>query len=75
MILRKFDKDDYIQLKAYRSIVLFNTLGKGFEKIIIMRFNYLIEKYQLLFKKHTEGRKFSLIENAIHMILEKIHKA
>ena len=45
MILRKLDKDDYIQLKTYRSIVLFNTLKKRFEKIIIMRLNYLIEKY------------------------------
>ena len=40
-----------------------------------MKLNYLIEKYQLLFKKHTEGRKFSSIENAIYIILEEIHKA
>ena len=75
MILKKSDKDDYIQLKAYRPIALLNTLGKELKKIIIMRLSYLIEKYQLLLKKHTKDRKLSLIENAIYMILEEIHKA
>ena len=74
MILRKFDKNDYIQSKTYRSIALLNILKKGFEKIIIIRLNYLIEKYQLLFKKHIRDRKLSSIESAIYMILEKIHK-
>ena len=74
MILKKLDKNDYIQSKIYRSIAFFNTLKKGFEKIIIMRLNYLIEKYQLLFKKHIKDRKLSSIENAIYIILEKIHK-
>ena len=45
MILRKFDKNDYIQFKTYRSIVLLNALEKRLEKIIITRLNYLIEKY------------------------------
>ena len=39
-----------------------------------MKLNYLIEKYQLLLKKHTKDRKFSLIENVIYIILEEIHK-
>ena len=75
MVLRKLNKNNYIQSKAYRSIALFNTLEKKFEKIIIIRLSYLIEKYQLLFKKHIKGRKFSLIENAIYIIFEEIHKA
>ena len=74
MILRKSDKDDYIQSKTYRSITLFNTLKKELKKIIIMRLNYLIEKYQLLLKKHTKSRKFLSIENAIYIILKEIYK-
>lgn len=45
MILKKFEKNDYIQLKSYRSIVFFNTFEKKFEKIIVIKINYLIKKY------------------------------
>ena len=75
MIFKKFDKNNYTQLKTYRSIAFFNTLKKRFEKIIIIKLSHLVEKYQLLFKKHIKDRKFSSIENAIYIILEEIHKA
>ena len=75
VVLRKPGKDDYTLPKSYRPIALLSTLGKGLEKIIATRISYLVEKYELLPKEHTGERKLSSIENAIHMVLEGVHKA
>ena len=75
VVLRKPGKADYTQPKSYRPIALLSTLGKGLEKIIATRISYLVETHQLLPKEHTGGRKLSSIENAIHMVLEGVHKA
>ena len=43
IILRKSEKDDYTQIKTYRSIILFNTIDKVLKKIMINRISELIE--------------------------------
>jgi hypothetical protein len=49
--LKKFNKSNYTNLKAYRSIALFNTLSKTFESIIVKRINNLTKTHKLLLNK------------------------
>jgi len=41
-------KDDYLELKLYRPIVLFNTFSKALEIVISKRLNNIVKKYKLL---------------------------
>jgi hypothetical protein len=47
-MLRKPGKPDYLDLKAYRPIVLLNTLGKALEAIMAKRLRYIAETHALL---------------------------
>ena len=49
-------------------------ISKKFEKIVVMRINYLIKEYQFLFKKYIEGWKLLSIKNVIYIILKKVYK-
>ncbi len=49
-MLRKLNKENYIQLKIYRIITLLNIISKTLKLIIIIKFNYLI-KFNVLFLK------------------------
>ena len=73
--LRKQGKDDYTQPKSYRPIALLNTLGKALEVIIAHRLTYLADAYHLLPSRHTGGRKLASTDHAIHLLLQRIHKA
>ena len=73
--LRKPGKDDYTEPKAYRPIALLNTLGKALESIIASRLTYLADTHQLLPSRHTGGRKLASTDHAIHLLLQRIHKA
>lgn len=75
VVLRKPGKDDYTQPKSYRPIALLNTLGKALEAIIANRLTYLVDTYQLLPKRHTGGRKLASTDHAVHLLLQRIHKA
>ncbi|KAF4227803.1 hypothetical protein CNMCM8980_005984 [Aspergillus fumigatiaffinis] len=71
--LRKPGKSDYGQLKSYRPVALLNTLGKIMESIIARRISYAVEKYNLLPPQHMGGRRGVSTEQAIHLLLERIH--
>ena len=71
--LRKPGRGDYRQLKSYRSIALLNTLGKVMESIIAKRISYAVEEHGLLPKQHMGGRKGVSTDQAIHLLLERIH--
>lgn len=73
--LQKPGKDDYSQPKSYRPIALLNTLGKVLEAVIANRLTYLADTYQLLPSRHTGGRKLASTDHAIHLLLQRIHKA
>ena len=75
IVLRKPGKDDYTQPKPYRPIALLNTLGKALEAIVASRLTYLANTYQLLPSRHTGGRKLASTDHAIHLLLQRIHKA
>lgn len=71
--LRKPGKGDYGQLKSYRPVALLNTLGKVMESVIAKRLIYAVEKYGLLPVQHLKGRRGVSTEQAIHLLLERIH--
>ena len=75
VVLRNPGKDDYTQPKAYRPIALLNTLGKALEATIASRLTCLADTYQLLSSRHTGGRKLASTDHAIHLLLQRIHKA
>lgn len=75
VVLRKPGKDDYTQPKSYRPIALLNTLGKALEAIVAARLTYLADTYHLLPSRHTGGRKLASTDHALHLLLQRIHRA
>ena len=71
--LRKSNKFDYFILKAYRSIILFNTMNKIMKVIMTNRLNYATEKHEFLSRNQFESRQKILIEHVLHFITKKIH--
>ena len=52
IILRKPEKPDYIVFKAYKLIVLENTIEKIFKSVITEIISYLTKAHELLSVKH-----------------------
>jgi hypothetical protein len=75
VVLRKPAKPDYSRSKAYRPIVLENTIGKIFESIVAEVLSYLTEANGLLPAHHYGGQPDRSTENAMLVLLESIHKA
>jgi hypothetical protein len=48
IVLKKFNKNNYINFKAFRFIILFNTLNKTLKSIIVRRISNLIETHKFL---------------------------
>ena len=48
MVLQKLCKTDYGVVKAYHSVGLLNTLGKGFDTLALCYVSFLCEKQNLL---------------------------
>jgi hypothetical protein len=75
VVLRKLCKLDYTKPNAYRSIALENILEKVLESIIADLLSYLIEEYQLLSTQYYRGQLDRIIEDAMIVLSERIHKA
>ena len=73
IVLRKLNKEDYAQPKAYRSIALLNTLDKALESIIAVRINYLTEFNALLSKEQMGERQARSTKSALELLTEQIH--
>lgn len=73
--LRKPNKPDYSKPKAYRPISLLETISKGLEAVIARRLSYLAETYRLLPENHFGGRPRRSAEQALDLLIEKIHEA
>ena len=56
-ILKKSNKVDYSQSKAYRIIMLLNCLRKISEKIIAIRLSHFVEHSNLLHNEQMRDRK------------------
>lgn len=41
--------------------------------IMTVRFNYVVEKYNLFFKKHFKNCRNTTFEHVLHYVVKKIH--
>jgi hypothetical protein len=61
--------------KSYRPISLLATLGKALEAVVANRISALVEKHQLLPPNHFGARRRRSCEQALNILIEKIHDA
>ena len=73
IVLRKLNKEDYAQSKAYRLIALLNTLDKTLESIIAVRISYLTEFNVLLSKEQMKERQARSTKSALELLTKQIH--
>ena len=74
-ILKKPNKVDYSQPKAYRIIMLLNCLGKISEKIIATRLSHFVEHSNLLHNEQMRDRKNRFAIDASLCLLHDIQNA
>jgi hypothetical protein len=72
--LRKPGKPDYTKPKAFRPISLLPTISKGLEAIIAARLSYIAKEHSLLPKNHFGVRPKRLAEQALNVLIERIHE-
>jgi hypothetical protein len=72
--LRKPDKPNYTKPKAFRPISLLPTISKGLEAIIATRLSYIAKEYGLLPKNHFGVRLKRSAEQALNVLIERIHE-
>lgn len=73
IVLRKPNKEDYFDPKAYRPIALLDTLGKALESVVAMRISDLAEQHQLLPVTQMGGRRQRSAETALELLVEQVH--
>jgi hypothetical protein len=73
--LKKPNKDDYTQSKAWRPISLLSTLGKLLEAVVAERISFAVETYGLLPANHFGARKQRSAEQALLLLQERIYTA
>ncbi|KJZ69825.1 hypothetical protein HIM_10778 [Hirsutella minnesotensis 3608] len=73
--LKKPEKGDYTEAKAWRPISLLSTLGKVLEAVVAERISYVVEAYGLLPANHFGARKRRSAEQALLLLQEQIYKA
>jgi hypothetical protein len=73
--LKKPNKGDYTQAKAWRPISLLSTLGKLLEAVVAERISYAVETYGLLPANHFGARKQRSAEQALLLLQERIYTA
>jgi hypothetical protein len=73
IILKKFNKKDYFDVKTYRFIILLNTLNKILKSIIIRRINSLTKIHDMFFASQISDRKNRSCETTLKLLIEQIH--
>lgn len=73
--LRKPNKTDYTAAKAYRPISLLPTISKGLEVVVARKLSYFAETHALLPPNHFGARPKRSSEQALNLIIERIHQA
>ena len=71
-ILRKVNKPDYTEPKAYRVIALLNCLGKVSERILAQRLGHLAETTNLLHPSQIGGRLKKSAINAALLLTNEV---
>jgi hypothetical protein len=73
ILLKKPEKSDYLDLSAYRPIILLNTLGKILEAVVTRRIRYVVEKYNLLLKTQIGVKRGRSTETVLYFLTEKVY--
>jgi hypothetical protein len=73
--LKKPNKDDYTQSKAWRPVSLLSTLGKLLETVVAERISFAVETHGLLPTNHFGARKQRSAEQALLLLRERIYTA
>lgn len=73
--LRKSGKTDYSIPKAFRPISLLATLGKLLEGVLAQRLSFWAEEHGLLPENHFGARPGRSGDQALLLLLDKIHQA
>jgi hypothetical protein len=71
--LKKSNKSNYTNLKAYKSITLLNTLNKTVKSIIVKRISNLSETHKLLFDTQMNERQNKACETTLELLTKQIH--
>ena len=74
VVLPKGGRDPSLP-KSYRPISLLATLGKVLEAVVANRISALVEKHKLLPSNHFGARRRRSCEQALNVLVEKIHDA
>lgn len=73
--MQKPYKNNYTLVKAYRPILLLDTIGKTFESILARRISAITEIHHLLPNTHFSGRRNTSTEHAVHFLIKKKYAA
>ena len=73
IILKKPQKPDYSEPKAYRPIALLDTLGKALEAVISTRIREYAEANRFLLEEQIGARKGRSVETALELITDTIY--
>lgn len=74
IVLPKANKDQSLP-NSYRPISLLSTLGKALEAVVAERIANLVDRFGLLPANHFGARKRRSCEQALNILVEKIHVA
>jgi hypothetical protein len=75
VVIRKPGKDDYTQLKAYRSISLLSCMGKVVEKVVAELVSEEAERTGLLSDGHFGSRERRSAIDAAGIMVDRAHAA
>jgi hypothetical protein len=73
IVLKKFEKKNYTNVKTYRSIALLNTFEKVLKSVIARRISDLTKTYDLLFVNQMNERKSRSCETVLKLLTKQIH--
>jgi hypothetical protein len=73
IVLKKFNKKNYSNVKTYRFIILLNTLNKILKSIITRRINNLAKIHDMFSIFQMNDRKNKNCEFVLTLLIEQIH--
>lgn len=71
--MQKPYKDNYILIKIYGPIILFDTIEKNFELILAKNISAIIKIHHLLANTHFCRRKNTSTEYVVHALINKTY--
>ena len=73
IILKKPQKPDYSEPKAYRPIALLDTFRKALKAVISIRIREYVEANRLLLEEQIGARKEKFVEIALELITDIVY--